>query len=310
MRTCRECGGRLVLSSDCTYVCERCGLVHDVPLEGGEEFYRRKISGPLLLDGLEEGSLIHFHYGNLTASTSMRFSRMKRVHMHSKMISRRIMELHAIRSLRLITHKLSIPSYVERRAVKIYLDLSRRLHERKEELLGPKRKLNHFRLAAVALLLACKEFNVNIRTQKIVDAFKRSGHKVTMGGLIEGLWLAKKAGVYAPRNTLQKLVRNSFKVLRRRFNSNHNNEALRKAEDLGIEISKRIRGNVLIQGRNPSVLAAAIAYIAINSLQEPNGNVYVSLAEVSRVTGHSPSAIRACVQIIRKILEAQGTNAC
>lgn len=64
--------------------------------------------------------LIHFRYDGLAASTSAKFSRVKRVHVHSNMISRRIMELHAIKCLKLITRKLSVLGYVGRRAVKIY----------------------------------------------------------------------------------------------------------------------------------------------------------------------------------------------
>ncbi len=296
MYTCRECGGRLILNEDNTYVCEVCGLVHDPPIQYSGDVFERKISGPVPWDGLEEGSFIGRSIGGW---------RIARANLYVKMSSRRVMEMHALRCIKSVSQRLGIPSHVEKRAEMIYLQLSRKVSEERAKLLGPRRKLNHYRLAAVAILLACREYGINVKSKTVIREFRAEGHNVTVSNMIEGFWLARRVGLCPRRSTISELVSLHIRTLKRRYGRKLA-FILDDVRPIAFKIAKRVEGHPLIQGKNPSVVASAVLYVALNSLAVPTScYAYLTLSELARALGHSPSSIRSSIDSIKRIIEVE-----
>jgi len=298
IQRCRECGGPLILTESSEYVCEKCGLVHTYKFYGGEELPVRKITGDIPMDGLEHGSL--FDYRDAKGSLAKRFKRLNRVSLYAKMDGRHVMELYALRSLKAVAKSLNIPSNIQKRAVYLYLRFSRKIERHRAKLLGPRRRVNHYRLAAVALLIACREANYNINERELVERFKAQGHKVSLGSILEGFWLARQLGILSGKCKIESKIRKYIMLLLKGKDGQYDNLVLERCEHLAKEILEKVRRERIFQGRRSSTIAATIVYLSLKILHEEGLVAGISLRRVARVCGHSTSCIRNSVRLLEQ----------
>ncbi len=298
MLRCKDCGGPLILTDNSEYVCERCGLVHTRRFYVEEELPVRKVSGDIFMDGLEYGST--FNYKDTRSTLRKSFERLGRASLYAKMTGRRVMELHALRSLKIASTSLGIPLHIQKRAVYLYLMFSRRIERERMRLLGPRRKVNHYRLAAVSLLIACREANYNVNERELVKRFKAQGHRVSLGGILEGFWLARQLGILDGKCEIESKIKRYILMLLKSSNGCYDNHVLKRCERLAIKILKKVKKEKIFQGRRSSTVAAAIAYLSLKILCKEGLVSGISLHKAAKVCGHSISCIRNNVRILEQ----------
>ena len=270
-----------MLASNGTYVCTNCGLVQGYAQSPSCEVFQRKISGPIYYNGLEYGSYI-FKKGNK--------ARIARKNIHTKMKSELLMEMYAIKSINIVCEKLGLPKTAKDRTIFLYKRFAKQLLKRKNGLLGKRRRLNHYRLAALALIFAGRELGIELRTKDVVEAYRSLRHNVSVGNIIEASWLVKRAGIYVREISLYTRAKNALKVFNAKTGFKYN-RAINFAYSIATQITKNIN-RFYMQGKKPRTIAAAIAFISLEIACRSSGMKPPSLSSFAKSLGHSPSALR------------------
>ena len=288
---CIECGGDVVLASDGTYVCTNCGLVQGYVQNPSCNVFERKISGPIYYDGLEYGSLIF---------KNSRLKKIARKNIHVKMRNGLLMEMYAINSINIVCEKLGLSKTVKDRAIFLYRKFAKHLLKHKKNLLG-RRRLNHYRLAALALIFAGEELGINVRTKDVVEAYKSLRHNVSVGNIIEASWLIRHAGIYKREISLYTRTKNTIKIFNAKSGFKYN-RALNYAYLIASNIIEKI-DRLYMQGKKPRTIAAAVAFISLEKACRNTGIKPPSLSSFAKSLGYSSSALRERINEISLTLK-------
>jgi len=277
VETCGECGGRLVVSPEGFLVCSNCGLVaEDLVLD--PYIPEREIKGAVPLGGIEYGSVVP----SATCSYARRLSRLNAIVKYSDEMA---MEREVLNELIAVSHELDVPRQVRDSAFLLYRRMARAIAEG----ISSEKRVNHFRVAAAALILACRLYGRPLPSHKVIKAFRRRGHTVTLSNVLEALHIARRRGV-APRPTISEILARYASILRRHGVNLH---------ERSIEIAAKLLDStprVYVGGRDPHLLALAALYLA---LRYEGGDV--SYYKVAKITGRSASSVRANVKLLERV---------
>ncbi len=299
METCRECGGRIVLSESGEFVCSRCGLVHDENrLMGAQLGAYRPVQNPL-----ELGTFLAVRIGDSGSGVdSRKFARLSRVNWHSKVHGDRSMQYRVLKTLERACIRLGIPELARDYAFSLYLKVAGALERKKER----GRRLNHYRIAAACLLISARKHGLEVESGQVVETFRELGHRVRKSNFMEALALIRRTGEYWDLDLRARIEIWMAKALKRLVWNTSVRERIGSSPGL---LEKRAFREALsmlertdlrrLQGHNPHILALAYLYLALGRISRSR---IVTQEELARTFGHSPSALRNCVKLVGSLL--------
>jgi len=324
-RTCGECGGILVLSSNGEYVCERCGLVYDA--EVVSSLYQREDCGNRginpcqyveVLDKYPMSSTIS--YRPLRGSSGNHGDSLKKLDYYKKLdfIQRFCISGLPLKSIRraysvlislcsLVSHYEALD--VKRRALELYYSTVM-----KNKAL----KKNHVALIASCFYIAIKERNKHLRAElnlrRIVEHVRKMGIHVTISNIFKALFLVRKAtGVVLRLRRTEELITSAacqivaqdklrLKMKRNGIDPLHYTKKL-------VEEAKSVLQRVgNLNGKNPFSIVVTAIYVADKILAAKNGwKTLLTQKTVSAIFNISPFTVRETYhKLFRKMLVEGG----
>ncbi|MCD6562440.1 MAG: hypothetical protein J7K23_00820 [Thermoproteales archaeon] len=280
---CKECGSKLILSPEGFYVCSTCGLVHEeyIPFETATH--------------LKDNNIFSFsHIGTyISAIDDLSFS-LSKTHLYY-CDSSHFKHSHymVIKEFNTICEILRVPLRIRKKALRIYYKML------KEKRRFSTKKIFHYKYLVVALVLASRDSNFELSYNVVIEVFNSRGHNVTKADLLETFALANKIGLYK-KYDVRTLSEKYIKLIVSRIDTGKLSKSkivMRAYAELDKKFS--LINTKIFLGRNPHIIAIALAYIVLKSLKEPY-KIKISVKKVSKIVNYSESAIRSNSLLIRK----------
>ena len=190
----------------------------------------------------------------------------------------------ALKDLKILCSDMNIPVEAEKRAKKFYLYILKNIRK----TLGNVR-VNHYSLFLLSLSTITKEMNIPFNINKAVKVLRSKGNRISRADVIRTINILKEVEI--PLNG-RDLVDYYSSIISELIGI--------EKEIISLEAKKLVNNaKRKLQGRNPHIVSLAATYLAFRKTYLRD-NIKLSIENLSRITGHSPSSIRDCVKILRE----------